>query len=339
MKFCGGRLLLALIPFFVFLSHPNGAPPTTPAHEQEALQEHRPQQANLPSRHQANQHKLYTATSMDQPGLEMHHQQNNHRSTADITMTERAHEQLADATTAVSGTTTESTSSALSKEPESKKPPGSGPVSITMDVYHQLQQKRLLERQQQESLKQQQQQQQPQQPQAQDKANHFSQDGQSANFYEQQQQGTQPSLETLEQIVSIVQATAPALPIVSTQTHQLPMPGPDLANIIFGTTPAATASVGTNAESDNAAGSAKVATTVTSNGHSGTASNSHQHRKGAGGASGSQMQSQSQQPRTSSPPTPASGSSSGAQKTPAVKGPKAIHAIELIRIAGEILQL
>lgn len=276
---------------------------------------------------------------MDQPDLEIH-QQKTHRSTPNITMTERAHEQFADATTTVTGATTESTSSALSKDQESKKPPGSGPVSITMDVYHQLQQKRLLERQQQESLKQRQQQQQPQQPQAQATANHFSQDGQAASLYEQQQQGTQPSLETLEQIVSIVQATAPALPIVSTQTHQLPMPGPDLANIIFGTTPAAaTASVGTNAESDNAVGSAKVGTTATSNGHSGTASNSHQHRKGAGGASGSQTQSQSQQPRTSSPPTPASGSSSGAQKTPAVKGPKAIHAIELIRIAGEILQL
>ncbi|KAG9065170.1 hypothetical protein KI688_002492 [Linnemannia hyalina] len=255
-------------------------------------------------------------------------------------MTERAHEQFADATTTVAGATTESTDSALFKDPESKKLPGSGPVSITMDVYHQLQQKRLLERQQQESLKQQQQQQQPQsqQSQAQDTANYFSQDGQSANPYEQQQ-GKQPSLETLEQIVSIVQATTPALPIVSTQTHLLPMPGPDLANIIFGTTPAAaTASVGTNAESDNLVGSAKAATTATSNGHSGTGSNSHQHRKGAGGASGSQTQSQSQQPRTSSPPTPASGSSSGAQKTPATKGPKAIHAIELIRIAGEILQ-
>ncbi|KAF9155917.1 hypothetical protein BG015_008059 [Linnemannia schmuckeri] len=257
-------------------------------------------------------------------------------------MSERATEQVADATTGTTttGISTESTSSAPSKDSEYKKPSGSGPVSITMDVYHQLQQKRLLERQQQESLKQQQQQ--AQQPQGQETTNHFIQEGQSANQYEQQQQGTQPSLETLEQIVSIVQATAPALPVVSAQTHQLPMPGPDLANIIFGTTPAAataaSASVGINAESDNALGPAKVVITATSNGHSGTASNSHQHRKGAGGASGPQMQSQSQQPRTSSPPTPASGSSSGAQKTPAAKGPKAIHAIELIRIAGEILQ-
>ncbi|KAF8943278.1 hypothetical protein BGZ47_005630 [Haplosporangium gracile] len=256
-------------------------------------------------------------------------------------MTERATEQVADATTGTTTTTTEisteSTSSAHSKDSESKKLPGSGPVSITMDVYHQLQQKRLLERQQQESLKQQ------QSLQGQEATNQFTQEGQSANHYEhQQQQGTQPSLETLEQIVSIVQATAPALPVVSTQTHQLPMPGPDLANIIFGTTPAAataaTASVGINAESGNALGSAKVVITATSNGHSGSASNSHQHRKGAGGVFGSQMQSQSQQPRTSSPPTPASGSSSGAHKTPAAKGPKAIHAIELIRIAGEVLQ-
>ncbi|KAG0313831.1 hypothetical protein BGZ97_009849 [Linnemannia gamsii] len=118
------------------------------------------------------------------------------------------------------------------------------------------------------------------------------------------------------------------------------MPGPDLANIIFGTTTAAatTASVGTNAESDTALGPAKLATIAISNGHSVSTGSSQSHRKGAGGTSGSQMQSQSQQPRTSSPPTPASGSSSGAQKTPAAKGPKPIHAIELIRIAGEILQ-
>ncbi|KAG0298607.1 hypothetical protein BGZ96_009681 [Linnemannia gamsii] len=251
-------------------------------------------------------------------------------------MTERANEQVADTSTSTTkGTTTEPTSSAPFKDSESKKPPGSGPVSITMDAYHQLQQKRLLERQQQEILKQEQQ----PQPQGQVTTSHFSQDDRSANPYEQQQ-GTQPSLETLEQIVSIVQATAPALPIVPGQTQQLPMPGPDLANIIFGTTPAAatTAAVGTNAESDNAPGSAKIAIAASSNGHSGSTGSSHQHRKGAGGASGSQIQSQSQQPRTSSPPTPASGSSSGAQKTLAAKGPKAIHAIELIRIAGEILQ-
>jgi hypothetical protein len=280
---------------------------------------------------------------MDQRGVDIHQHQNNQGSTIDITMTERATEQAADSSiTITKGTTGEPTSSAPSKDSESKKPPGSGPVSITMDAYHQLQQKRLLERQQQETLKQQQQQQQQQQllSQGQETTNHFLQDDQLVNPYEQQQR-TQPSLETLEQIVSIVQATAPALSIVPAQTQQLPMPGPDLANIIFGTTTAAatTASVGTNAESDTALGPAKLATIAISNGHSVSTGSSQSHRKGAGGTSGSQMQSQSQQPRTSSPPTPASGSSSGAQKTPAAKGPKPIHAIELIRIAGEILQL
>ncbi|KAG0371754.1 hypothetical protein BGX24_001244 [Mortierella sp. AD032] len=255
-------------------------------------------------------------------------------------MTERAGDQVADAvttTTATGTTTTGQLNSSRFKDSQSKKPPGSGPVAISMDVYHQLQQKRLLERQQQESLKQQQQQQQSQGHKT--AAHHLNQDILSVNPYEQQLPGNQP-LETLEQIVSIVQATAPALPMVSTQHHQVPMPGPDLANIIFGTAPAAAAAapVGVSAETDNGVGTVKSTTTGTSNGPSGSSgNNNHQHRKGASGASGSQMQSQSQ-PRTSSPPTPASGSSSGAQKASVAKGPKAIHAIELIRIAGEILQ-
>ncbi|KAG0268979.1 hypothetical protein BGZ95_002233 [Linnemannia exigua] len=257
-------------------------------------------------------------------------------------MTERAGKQVADdttttTTTAATGTvTTGKLSSTPSKDSELKKPPGSGPVAISMDVYHQLQQKRLLERQQQESLKQQQQQQQSQGQET--VAHHINQDSLPVKSYEHQQPGNQP-LETLEQIVSIVQATAPALPIVSTQHHQIPMPGPDLANIIFGTAPAAAAApLGVSAETDNGVGTVKSAAAATSNGPAGASGNSnHQHRKGASGASGTQIQSQSQ-PRTSSPPTPASGSSSGAQKASATKGPKAIHAIELIRIAGEILQ-
>ncbi|KAF9912176.1 hypothetical protein EC991_000586 [Linnemannia zychae] len=272
---------------------------------------------------------------MDQAGLDIHH--NNHGSTVDISMTERTNDPVANAASTVTGTATGPFSSAQSKDSESKKPPGSGPVAISMDVYHQLQQKRLLERQQQESLKQQQQKQQQQQHGQEVTTNHFSQDVQAVNPYEQHKSGAQP-LETLEQIVSIVQATAPALPIVSSQQHQVPMPGPDLANIIFGTVPAAAVvPVGTNTESDNGVGAAKSIPVTSSNGPAGISGSSHQHRKGTSGASASQMQSQSQ-PRTSSPPTPASGSSSGAQKSSAVKGPKAIHAIELIRIAGEILQ-
>ncbi|KAG0341701.1 hypothetical protein BG000_008262 [Podila horticola] len=56
----------------------------------------------------------------------------------------------------------------------------------------------------------------------------------------------------------------------------------------------------------------------------------HHHRKAPS----------SQAPRTTSPPTPVSGGSVSApsHKTAGPKGPKAIHAIELIRIAGEILQ-
>ncbi|KAF9094990.1 hypothetical protein BGX29_009219 [Mortierella sp. GBA35] len=248
-------------------------------------------------------------------------------------MTGRAGDQVTTTSTADNTTS----SAAVVKEPDSKKVSGSGPVSITMDVYQQLQQKRLLERQQQESLKQQQQKQQHGQGQGQEAASiSYYQGAQSVVAQPYDPSGTQP-LETLEQIVSIVQATATALPMVTSQPQQLQMPGPDLANLIFGTAPPAVApalSVGTI----NAATATSASTT--SNGHSNSTSNSshQQHRKGTGASSGSQMQSQSQQPRTSSPPTPASGSSSGAQKSSAVKGPKAIHAIELIRIAGEILQ-
>ncbi|KAF9927984.1 hypothetical protein FBU30_002728 [Linnemannia zychae] len=286
---------------------------------------------------------------MDQGGLDIHHQ-NNRGSTNDITMTERVSDEHAPITTtnaaststsattaSTTGVVTKENDSTLSKDSVSKKAPGSGSVSITMDVYHQLQQQRLLERQQQESLKKQ------QQTQRQQTTDTLAMNGRPMHTYEQQQHqqlhGSQPPLETLEHIVSIVQATAPALSIVSPQTQQVPMPGPALASIIFGATPAAassstTASVGAKSDSNDGTGTstAKIATATLSNGHS----SSHSHRKGTG-ATGTQMHSQSQ-PRTSSPPTPASGSSSGAQKNAATKGPKAIHAIELIRIAGEILQ-
>ncbi|KAG0202951.1 hypothetical protein BGX28_004704 [Mortierella sp. GBA30] len=195
-----------------------------------------------------------------------------------------------------------------------------------MDVYQQLKEKRRLEKEQQERLKPQEQQElrkQQQQQQQSTESGHTSQENTSqASDTELLSEKTQPSLDTLKQIVNIVQATAPALPVSLPQEIQ--MPDPELANIIFGQPP----SVPSAASAGSVSNSTKTATATAT----ATAVNGHQHRKTASGA-GSQ-----QQPRTASPPTPASGSYSGAQKNPNVKGHKAIHAIELIRIAGEILQ-
>ncbi|CAO3565594.1 unnamed protein product [Mortierella alpina] len=103
--------------------------------------------------------------------------------------------------------------------------------------------------------------------------------------------------------------------------QQVQIPGPDLASIIFGQAPPA--SIG-------AASTKAGAGTANGNAPSGHG----QQRKSTGGAiTGSQPQT-----RTASPPTPVSGPSSG-QRNVNSRGPKAIHAIELIRISGEILQL
>lgn len=223
--------------------------------------------------------------------------------------------------------TSEETTTATESTP--KKPPGSGPIPITMDVYHQLQQKRLLERQQQQ---QQQQQEQPKSSEESSKSEHSSQ----SVFSTQVSAASQPSLNALEQIVNIVQATVPALPL-QTQPQQIQMPGPDLANIIFGHAP----SLGHTSESDTGYPtnpSKPIAAAV--DGHSGH--NTNQHRKSAGGAGSHPNTSaalQSSQPRTTSPPTPVAGTSSSVHKNTNAKGQKAIHAIELIRIAAEILQL
>ncbi|KAF9189275.1 hypothetical protein BGZ51_009722 [Haplosporangium sp. Z 767] len=200
------------------------------------------------------------------------------------------------------------------------------PSAITMDVYQQLQQKRLLERQKQEQLKQEQQQQQPTQGSSVHPGRTADVHGfQPVHPYENP--ATQPSLEALEQIVSIVQATVPATSVLPSQPQQVQMPGPDLANIIFGSVPL------TNGPDTGSAANTAVKTGATAvNGHVGSISRD-QHRKSAGGISSSQSQ-----PHTSSSPTPVSVSASGAQKNVNVKGQKAIHAIELIRIAGEILQ-
>ncbi|KAF9285540.1 hypothetical protein BGZ68_003766 [Mortierella alpina] len=204
-------------------------------------------------------------------------------------------------------------------EPHSKPRSGSGAIPITMGVYQQLQQKRRLEQQEQERLKQEQEQQLPQKDpsvsssQSQDKASEASQ---------QQDKGILPSLETVEQIASIVQATAPAIAPVFSQPQQLQMPGPDLTSIIFGQAPPVASGT-----SISKLGSA------TANGNAPSTHN--QQRRSTGGA----ITNSQSQTRTASPPTPISGSSAGAQKNVNVKGQKAIHAIELIRIAGEILQL
>ncbi|KAG0360062.1 hypothetical protein BG005_011577 [Podila minutissima] len=82
----------------------------------------------------------------------------------------------------------------------------------------------------------------------------------------------------------------------------------------------------TSAEASAGASTKAGGTTASTNGHH----HHHHHRKAPS----------SQAPRTTSPPTPVSGGSvsTPSHKSAGPKGPKAIHAIELIRIAGEILQ-
>ncbi|KAG0095399.1 hypothetical protein BGZ93_005946 [Podila epicladia] len=82
----------------------------------------------------------------------------------------------------------------------------------------------------------------------------------------------------------------------------------------------------TSAEASGGASTKAGGITASTNGHH----HHHHHRKAPS----------SQAPRTTSPPTPVSGGSVSApsHKSAGPKGPKAIHAIELIRIAGEILQ-
>ncbi|KAF9575030.1 hypothetical protein EC968_004527 [Mortierella alpina] len=204
-------------------------------------------------------------------------------------------------------------------DPPSKPRSGSGAIPITMDVYQQLQQKRRLEQQEQERLKQEQEQ---QRPQKEPSVNTTEGQNSAPRISQQQDRGVLPSLETVEQIASIVQATAPAIAPIFSQPQQVQMPGPDLASIIFGQAPP----IASGASSAKPGG-------PTANGNASSTHN--QQRRSTGGAiAGSQSQT-----RTSSPPTPVSGSSSSVQKGVNVKGQKAIHAIELIRIAGEILQL
>ncbi|KAG0315330.1 hypothetical protein BGZ99_007522 [Dissophora globulifera] len=254
-----------------------------------------------------------------------------------------------------SSTTSTTTLAAAS---DTKKPPGSGPIPITMDVYHQLQQKRLLERQKDGEAKGEQRVDQPAPPRE-----------QSGDSAAQQPSSSTSSTIALEQIVNIVQATAPvtaaALPTQRQQQHhrqqpqQAQLPGPDLTNIIFGhsapvstsTTTAAPGQTATPSASRSKASAVVAAADASSSGVSNSSNNNgnnnnnhpHQHRKtttGNGqGHAGSQPST-----RTTSPPTQASGSSSWtapappSHKSQGAKGQKAIHAIELIRIAGEILQ-
>ncbi|KAG0220724.1 hypothetical protein BGX31_010642 [Mortierella sp. GBA43] len=196
-----------------------------------------------------------------------------------------------------------------------------------MDVYHKLQQKRKQQEQQQEQ-QQQKQQQEEQHDQKRRKSDSdqtqespHMQTSDSAMDGEGSTQGgaintssshhtyrnvglAQPPLDTLDHIVNIAQATVPSVPLPS-QSQEIPMPGPDLANIIF------RSSVSTTAAAANEGAEVQTATSG-SHGH---------HRKS-----------------TTSPPTPITATPSGANKGHNTKGPRSIHAIELIRIAGEILQ-
>ncbi|KFH67423.1 hypothetical protein MVEG_06155 [Podila verticillata NRRL 6337] len=149
--------------------------------------------------------------------------------------------------------------------------------AITMDGYHQLQQKRALERQREQEKQ----------------KKHQKTSGAST-----------PSTITM---------------------HPQPGPGqPQLSDDPKQAIEKAISSTSTEA-SAGASSKAGAATTSTNGLHH------HPHHRKA---------SSSQAPRTTSPPTPVSGGSvsTPVHKSTGPKGPKAIHAIELIRIAGEILQ-
>lgn len=235
----------------------------------------------------------------------------------------------------------------MSTEQPPNKPPGSGPTPITMDVYHQMQQKRRQERQQEEE-----QQKRRKADSSEGLESHTndinidghhsqSKDIQSVQSLESNSYRisgmNQPSLDTLDQIVNIAQATAPPMPLLS-QPQQIPIPGPDLANIIFRhnapTVPTVendtTAPFG--ALKPNAAGDVHTTTSSAQSHHH----QYHQHSRKSGPGSNSQPHTHT---RTTSPPTPVAATPSGAHKSHNVKGPRSIHAIELIRISGEILQL
>ncbi|KAF9972797.1 hypothetical protein BGZ73_004026 [Actinomortierella ambigua] len=131
------------------------------------------------------------------------------------------------------------------------------------------------------------------------------------------------------------------------------LPGPDLTRIIFAGVSTATAT----------AGGQSASTTTPSNGSSlhpkipnggSTQHNSHHHHKASSfpsssssshrrsmtGSSGGASSSMPSQPAsTSQSASSSSSASANPRQQPQHKTPRAIHAIELIRIAGEILQL
>lgn len=220
-----------------------------------------------------------------------------------------------------------------------KKPSGSGPTLITMDTYHQLQQKRKQEKQQEEEKQQKRRKSDSDQGQESHSGDsnidgHHPQpkDSQSIQSFQSNSYRTsgmsQPPLDTFDHIVNIAQATAPPMPL-PLPPQQVPIPGPDLANIIFrnSTTQAI--------EVDAAAASQTVSKpNVSGEANTSSSHNHYQTHRKSGAGSGTQPHI-----RTTSPPTPVAGTPSGAHKSHNAKGPRLIHAIELIRIAGEILQL
>ncbi|KAF9580864.1 hypothetical protein BGW38_002327 [Lunasporangiospora selenospora] len=226
---------------------------------------------------------------------------------------------------------------------DSKRTSGTG--HITLDDYHQLQQKRQQERQRHQHR-----QLQEQHPSEHGQPRKQPVSGQTYANGSQSSRGSQPvhmqessssslpSLDKVEQILSMVQSSIPALSSVSTQQpQQVQMPGPDLANLIFGNS-LSTAATTTTTSDGSAAKSA-------ANGHISSSNQSqyqppttqHHHRKSTGGVT-NPGSAGSQANRTTSPPTPVPGSATGTHRGAGSKGQKAIHAIELIRIAGEILQ-
>ncbi|KAF9428345.1 hypothetical protein BGZ94_002686 [Podila epigama] len=221
-------------------------------------------------------------------------------------------------------------SSTISTTTGTTKASGSGPIPITLDGYHQLQQKRALERQKEKER--------------QRKHQKSSPSESTAHLPQQPQQPpSSSSLSSSEASKSSsssasLAGTAAATTTPISNTTSAPVHPHDAAIRLQGN--------GTLAHQQQGKGHAGKSQSTGNEAQAGTSSNpapskvssnvnsshSNQHRKAT----------TSQASRTTSPPTPVAGGSTSMPAThksaSGPRGPKAIHAIELIRIAGEILQ-
>ncbi|KAF9163695.1 hypothetical protein DFQ26_002256 [Actinomortierella ambigua] len=127
------------------------------------------------------------------------------------------------------------------------------------------------------------------------------------------------------------------------------LPGPDLTRIIFAgvattTNPTGGPSASTTTPSNGSSLHPKIPNGGSANHgshhHKASSFPSASHRRSMTGSSGGVSSSVSSQPTsTSQSSTSSSSASANPRQQPPHKTPRAIHAIELIRIAGEILQL